>query len=118
MALGTITIKSVKERKDGGRAIRAEFAGDSAYPAGGTPDINSLVRAAVATWRAAKGDANVRGYEQLSVQACISQDCGQLVPSYDIDADKLFVRDGGSATWAEASGDISTTTFKVLFLAY
>jgi len=120
MSLGTITIESVKLRKDGGQVIRMSFAGDDSYPTGGTATFSALVKTAVATAHAAAGDANVRGYESLAIQGVIPQDCGQYVPSYDKANDKLFVRDGGSATWAEVGSGVSLagTTFNVLALCF
>lgn len=114
MPLGTITIMNSRQTIDGGLELLLQFAGDDAYPAGGTPDFNVAVRDAIKAAALAAVDANVRGRESVSVLYVVPQDCGQYVPSYTYSADKLFVRDGGNATWAEAAGDLSTTTFNVV----
>jgi len=74
------------------------------------------VRAAIKAKHAAASDANVRGEEDVSVVHVIPQDCGQYVPQYDYANDKLKVRDGGSATWAEVANttDIHTTVFNLV----
>jgi hypothetical protein len=97
-------------------AVDVEFAGDAAYPAGGTPNFQGLVRDAIEAAVAALPDANVRGRTNIEIRAVAGYDAGQYVPWYDRAADKLFVRDGGSATWAEAAGNLSTTTFKLTLL--
>ena len=111
MALGTITIKKVRENQDGGQELLISFPGDSAYPAGGTPDFNSLLRAAIKAAHAAATDHNVRGEEQVSCMYIVPQRAGALVPSYDYDNDKLFVYN--NATDLEnVTADISGTVFE------
>ncbi len=118
MSLGAITFSNITGEKPSAPlfAVDVAFAGDGAYPAGGTPDFQELVRDAIETAMAAKTDANVRGRTNVSIVCVAGYDAGQYVPYYDAANDKLFVRDGGSATWAEASGNLSTTTFKLTLL--
>ena len=111
MALGTITIKKVRETVDGGQELLLSFAGDGAYPAGGTPNFNSLLRAAIKAAHAAASDANVRGNEDVSCMYIVPQRAGALVPSYDYDNDKLYVYDNGTDA-ENATANISGTTFE------
>jgi hypothetical protein len=111
MALGTITIKALRETLDGGQELLIEFLGDDAYAAGGTPNFNSLLQAAIKAAHGAASDANVRGEESVECVYVVPQRAGALVPSYDYDADKLFVYD--NATDLEnATADISGVTFE------
>lgn len=116
MALGTPTINAIRETRDGGQELLMSFDGDGNYPAGGTADFNDYVRDAIKTAHAAAADANIRGEERVAALAVVPQDCGQYVPSYDYANDKLFVRDGGDAAWAEvgAGTNLSGTGFNVL----
>ncbi len=118
MTLGAITYGGMTGEKPSTPmfAVDVSFAGDDSYPAGGTPDLNEAVRDAIEAAVAALPDANIRGRTNVSIICVAGSDSGQYVPYYDADNDKLFVRDGGSATWAEASGDLSTTTFKLTLL--
>lgn len=118
MTIGAITVDSVAGEKPSTPmfAIDVEFAGDGAYPAGGTPDFTEAIRDAIEAKRAVLSDANVRGRTNVEIICVAGYDAGQYVPWFDVPNDKLFVRDGGSATWAEASGNISTTTFKLTLL--
>lgn len=120
MALGAITIGSIKELKDGSKMIRISFAGDGAYPTGGTATFKDLLQDAIEAAAALAVDANVRGRQNVAPIAVIPQDCGQYVPSYAAATDKLFVRDGGHATWNEVGNgvNLSGTTFNVLVLCY
>ena len=113
MALGTPTI--VSETNDGGRGrmIRMQFAGDTATPAGGTLEFQKFVRDAIKARNAAASDKNVRGPENVEVVDIIAGDCGQYIPQYLKATDALFIRDGGSATWAEKTGNLSGETFNV-----
>lgn len=111
MPLGTATIKARGDRVDH-KVIRLSFLGDDGYPAGGTPNFNAYVRAAIKAAADAASDKNVRGLEQVSVIEVVSGNCGAYQASYDIDDDKLYVQnmsDGAEAT----PGDLSSTTFNV-----
>ncbi len=111
MALGTITIESVRETKDGGQEILMSCPGDGAYGAGGTPDFNSLLQAAIKTKHGAATDENVRGPELVEVVYVVPVTAGVYVPSYDYAADKLFVYD--NSTDAESNtANMSGTTFR------
>lgn len=118
MTIGTMTFSDMTGDKPKAPmfAVDVSFPGDDNYPAGGTPDFNELVRDAIDTHMKALPDANVRGRMNVSVVSVAGSDSGQYVPSYDAVNDKLFVRDGGSATWAEASGDLKAITFKLTLL--
>jgi len=115
MSLGTGTIISRRDLQDGACDLNIQFAGDGAYPAGGTADFTAYVKDIVAVAAAAALDANVRGAQELEIVDVKAGDCGQYVPSFDLANDKLFVRDGGHATWAEVAPavDLSGTTFNV-----
>ena len=110
MALGTITILSLRETKDGGQELLLSMAGDGAYPAGGTADFNAAVRAAIKTAADAATDANVRGLERVAVQHVIPVTAGVYVPSYDYANDKLFVYDN-STDIESVVANMSGTTF-------
>lgn len=113
MAIGAITIESVRETRDGGQEILMSFAGDGAYVAGGTADFNDAVREAIALKHAAASDKNVRGEEQVSVMYVVPVTAGVYVPSYDFANDKLFVYD--NSTDAESVvANMSATTFRLV----
>jgi len=111
MSLGTPTIKSVRETRDGGQEILMSCAGDSAYPAGGTHDFNAFVRAAIKAKHLAATDKNVRGEEDVAVQHVIPVRAGVYVPSYDITNDKLFVYDN-TTNVESVVADMHATTFE------
>jgi len=113
MAIGAITIESVRETRDGGQEILMSFAGDGAYVAGGTADFNDSVREAIKLAAAAASDSNVRGEEQVAVMYVVPVTAGVYVPSYDYAADKLFVYD--NSTDAESVvANMSATTFRLV----
>ena len=118
MSIGTITIVDRINLDGGHKLVKCSFDGDDAYPTGGTTaaNVEAALKLAIKTAAAAADDANVRAVENLSIVDVIAGDCGQYVPSWT--SSKLKVRDGGSATWAEASneGDLSGTTFNVTFI--
>ena len=120
MTLGTITIDSVAGQKPSTPmfAIDVEFDGDDEYPTGGTAEFTAAIRDAIEAKRAALSDANVRGRTNIEIICVSGYDAGQYVPWFDADNDKLFVRDGGSATWAEVANeeDLSETSFKLTLL--
>jgi hypothetical protein len=120
MTLGTITVPT--DKLVGAMpqaplfALRMSFPGDDSYPTGGTTGFQELVRAAIAAKMAAATDANVRGRQNVEIEAVLPQNCGQYIPSYDKTNDTLFVQDGGSATLAQVGNgtNLSGTTFNVL----
>lgn len=83
MALGAMTA-GVGVGQDGGPVIahQISFAGDGAYPGGGTPGFQALVRAALD-----KGNLEVLAVFPHGA-------CGGYVPRYDKANDKLMVYEG------------------------
>jgi hypothetical protein len=112
MAIGTITASAAagKAASTPVRLIPLSFAGDGAYPAGGTVDFEGSVQDALG--------------EDVSVLAVIPIGaCGGYVPVYDKANDKLMVfegnYDGADGPLQESStANLSGTTFKVLVAAY
>jgi hypothetical protein len=111
MALGTPTIKAVRETADGGQELLMSMAGDGAYAAGGTANFNAFVRTAIKTRNAALGDANVRGGEAVSVVHVVPVTAGVYVPSYDFTNDKLYVYDNSTDAQSVVA-NMSGTTFE------
>jgi hypothetical protein len=95
MAIGEITIGDQAGQRVSVplRAIPLQFDGDGAYPAGGTPNFEALVRAALP------------GSEFVTLFEVTGQDCGGYVVTYDRENDKLKV-------WvsADAAPDVENTT--------
>lgn len=118
MAIGTITIASTLELANGARLYHCSFAGDGAYPTGGTlvADVLAKLMAAIKTAELAASDTLVRGVPTPTIIDVIPGDCGQYAPMWVTAG--LKVRDGGHATWDEvtAAGDLSATTFNVTFV--
>jgi len=111
MALGTITVTKKTQVGDGPvRFDLLSFAGDGAYPSGGSTGFQALVRAAL-------------GVGNVEVLAVIAQDCGGYQPIYDKAADKLKVYYGDNNNASDgplvenATANLSGTTFKVLVLS-
>jgi hypothetical protein len=103
MALGTITI--VKQAAAHGPLFhdRISFAGDGAYPTGGTAAFETTFRSKIGSSR--------------TIVAIIPDDCGVYLPSYDIANKKLKVK--GIADGAEVSNatDLSGTTFNLTVIS-
>lgn len=122
MTLGAITLGTLEGDKPSAPlfAIDVSFEGDDAYPTGGTPGFEELVRDAIEAANKAKSDKNVRGRQDITVQCVAGYQAGQYVPYYDAANDKLMVFDGGSATWAQvaATTDLHTTVFNLTLLCY
>lgn len=120
MSIGAISLGDINggSPSDPMFTVDVEFVGDNSYPTGGTPAFTESVRDAIETARKAATDKNVRGRTNISIICIAAADCGQYVPWFDGDNDKLFVRDGGSATWAEVSNGVSlaAVTFKLKLL--
>ena len=118
MALGTMTIVEVTKEAGSLKVIVASFAGDDAYPTGGTATAETALNTAIKTAAAAATDANVRGNENVEIVGIMDSDCGQYVPIWDAANNKLKMRDGGHATWDEVADttDLSGTTCVVKFL--
>lgn len=111
MSLGAITILAVRETVDGGQELVCSCAGDGAYAAGGTPNFNAALRAAIKTAHAAATDKNIRGEEAVACLYVVPARAGVYVPSYDYANDKLFVYD--NSTDAESVvANMSGTTFE------
>jgi hypothetical protein len=120
MAIGTITIADRLQLGDGGQLLRCTFAGDVAYPTGGTlaAAVLTALKAALKTAEGLATDTNVRGPENPTIAAIIAGDCGKYVPTWVTAG--LKVLDGGSATRAQVGNgvNLSGTTFTVTFLCY
>jgi hypothetical protein len=111
MAIGTIT----KQAQLGGQTLEAvqvariSFAGDSAYPTGGTVTFAAKVAAAL----------KLEGVDVVGVHPAGA--CGGYSPLYDAVADKLMVRRTGAINAANEevpnATDLSATTF-VLWVHY
>lgn len=107
MSLGAITLL----RRGGDmpsaplRVDHISFAGDDDYPAGGTAGLEALLAAKLGV--------------TPEILAVVPGDCGQYVPSWDYTNKKMFVRDGGTATWTEVAPafDLSGTTFNVAVIS-
>ncbi len=109
MALGTMT----RQAFAGGQADPVyfdllSFAGDGAYPTGGTTGIEALVKALVGNTR--------------TILAILPQNCGGYVPVYDEANDKLMVYGTGSGdkaalTEQDNNANLSGTTFKVIVIS-
>jgi hypothetical protein len=110
MALGVITV--VKRSGDAAsaplRIDSIQFAGDSAYPAGGSAGLEALLAAKLGV--------------TPEIVAVIPGHCGQYIPSWDITNKKLFVRDSQDikTPWGEvgpAPFDLSGTTFNIAVIS-
>ena len=100
MTLGTITAP--------GNATpifldKVSFAGDDAYPTGGTAAFQTTFRAKVKAAR--------------EILAIVPQDCGVYVPSYDKTNDKLKVRAVSNGAEVSNGTDLSGTTFDLLVIS-
>ena len=120
MALGALTIAGIQGEKPSAPqfVIDLSFAGDGAYPTGGTLDFEATVNAAIAAAAALTTDHNVRAGQVVAIRAIVAFECGQYVPWYDKTNDTLFVRDGGHATWDEVANgtNLAGTTFNLTLL--
>jgi hypothetical protein len=109
MALGTITVVA-KSQVNGLNLDRISFPGDGAYPAGGTPGFQALVRTALA-----KGS--------VTVLAVAAEASGGYVVQYDTTNDKLKIYQGDNDNSADAPGienataNLSGVTFKLLVIS-
>ncbi len=112
MALGTITV--TPKVKTGPLFVdHCSFAGDGAYPAGGTADFEGLFRAALE----AAGRHSTR-----EVLGIIQVDASGYVLRYDDANDKLmaFESDNGGADGPlqeSTTADMDAITFKVIVLS-
>jgi hypothetical protein len=102
MALGSITVLEVTAGDGPLRMDLLQFAGDGAYPTGGTPNFQAAVRAAL-------------GKGRVEIVAVIGQLCGGRTVYYDKAADKLLVYSGTSEV-ANAS-DQSGVTFRLVAIS-
>jgi hypothetical protein len=117
MTLGTITLPNAKLTGAMPQAplfaINISFPGDDAYPAGGTPDFQELVRDAIETKMKAAADANIRGRQNVEIENVIAGLCGAYTPIYDKANDKLWVDVKATGVEVAPAVDLSTTTFNV-----
>ena len=118
MALGTMTIVEATKEAGSLKVMAMSFAGDSAYPTGGSTDAETKLNAAIKAAAAAATDANIRGNENVEIVGVFDDDAGQYRPIWDAANNKLKVRDMGHATNDEVANttDLSGTTFLVKFL--
>jgi hypothetical protein len=100
MALGTITVTNDLRKSASAPlgCVELSFAGDGAYPSGGTPDFEAEVQAVVG-----------REIDLLFVVKVAAS--GVYTAIYDKANDKLYVE---NAAATEASGSLSGTTFKLM----
>jgi len=109
MTIGTITegSKNQGNPSDPIFVVDVSFTGDTSYPSDGTPGFQALVNAAV-----------FGGKSSLEILAIMDFSCGQYIPYYDKDNDKLLVFDGGHATWNEVGNgtNLGGTTFNLTVL--
>lgn len=103
MALGTITI--VKQAAAHGPLFhdRISFAGDGAYPTGGTAAFETTFRTKIGSTR--------------TIVAIIAEDCGVYRPSYDYANKKLKVRNLTDGTEVSNATDLSGTTFNITVIS-
>jgi hypothetical protein len=108
MALGTITRVAAKSG-DSSKPVfydRISFAGDDAYPTGGTTGFDTAIQTLL-------GDAR-------EVVAVIPEDCGPYMPAYlPDDSGTLKVYEGASGANAEVGDttNLSGTTFNLMVLS-
>lgn len=104
MSLGTIAIIRAAGAMPSAPTFfdRISFTGDTSYPTGGTPGFKALLRA--------------KSLDQRAPIAVITEAAGVYQASYDVDADKLVVRDGAGAEVANTT-NLSGTTFKLVVLS-
>jgi hypothetical protein len=100
MAIGTITVLDKSQISGTLNHDEIVFAGDNAYPAGGSPGFQARVRAVLG-----KGNVTV-----LDVR---TQSGGGKTVYYDRVNDKLQVFTGTS----ESSGDLSGTAFRIVVVS-
>lgn len=111
MAIGAITVLEKSSALGGHRADLISFAGDGAYPTGGTAAFQAAVRAAL-------------GVGSVEIVACLPQDCGGYSPCYDKANDKLkvyyndydAVADGPDIQVPNTT-NLSAVTFRLLVLS-
>ncbi len=113
MSLGTITV-TPKVTTGPIHADHLSFAGDGAYPGGGTTDFEGKFQAALAL--AGKGSP---GREVLGI---IQVDSSGYVLRYDKANDKLMVFEANSDSadgplQESSTANLSGTTFKVIVLS-
>ena len=107
MALGTFTVN--KRFGTSGSSIvhyDVSVVGDDSYPAGGTADAESAIRAGI---QGADGLAG--SLSNLSLLSVVSISTSDEMPVYDAAADKLYVKQISDG--AQVSGDQSGTTYRL-----
>ena len=106
MALGTATVvgqykKSASAPLD---VVQLSFAGDTAYPEGGTTEFQAYVRAALGR------DVSVAGVIKAAAT-------GVYTPIYDVANDTLYVEDQDGVQ-VVTDTDLQATTFSFLVFCY
>jgi hypothetical protein len=107
MAIGAITVSEQAGQRvsaPGPRAIPLQFLGDSDYPAGGTPNFEDLVRAALP------------GNEFVTIVTVTQGDCGGYQVTYDRENDKLklWVSADAAPNVENTTADLAAVTFNVV----
>lgn len=103
MALGTATVGAEAGKAPGAPTfiVALSFAGDNAYPTGGTLAFQAYVRAAL-------------GGRAVTVLGVIAGDCGIYRPMFIPSTGALMVRTMVDGTQVANTTNISTTTFNLL----
>lgn len=111
MAIGAITTTEQTPTNGPQRMDAISFAGDGAYPTGGTAAFQTSVRSAL-------------GVGNVDIVAVIPIDCGGYVPAWDNATGKLKVYYGdydpaaaGPLVEVPNATDLSAVTFKVLVVS-
>lgn len=103
MSLGTITLNLDEGRSGGPYPLgEIEFLGDDAYPTGGTPGFQDLVRAAFPE------------KPSIEVFGVLQQSLSDHVARYDRASDTLIVQLMSTGAEVPDTTDLSGTTFKLL----
>lgn len=101
MALGSITVLDKHQISGTLNHDEITFNGDGAYPAGGTPGFQDLVRKALG-----KGNVTIINVD--------TQDSAGFTAAYDALNDKLKIFTGAGA---EASGNLGSTVFRIVVIS-
>lgn len=106
MALGTTATIRARAGNRSEKEVHVDFlsfAGDGAYPTGGTAAFKAYVQ-------------NQTGKAIDQVLGVIPQSCGDNKPEYDIANDKLFVRVISTAAEVANATNLSAVTFNLIVL--
>lgn len=110
MAIGAITVINKSQMPGPLNIDEVSFAGDGAYPAGGTAGFQAIIRAALQ-----KGN--------VTLLFVVPMDAGGYVPFYDVANDKLKVMYSDNNNAADgplienATANLSGVTFRMKVLS-